>query len=65
MLRVQAETVMDVQAGEASYYADSLLMKQQLLIVNRSRRRVSLSLFGLVLGGYRRVSAGKGGRSSR
>jgi len=23
-VRVQAETVMDVQAGEASYYADSL-----------------------------------------
>ena len=29
-VRVQAETVMDVQAGEASYYADSLLGLYQL-----------------------------------
>ncbi|MEA2080229.1 MAG: HupE/UreJ family protein [Pseudomonadota bacterium] len=38
--------------GAKAIVADSLLMKQQLLIVNRSRRRVSLSLFGVVFGRF-------------
>jgi len=51
-LQLPRDLVIRHPHGAKAIVADSLLMKQQLLIVNRSRRRVSLSLFGVVFGRF-------------